>query len=242
MRRDSSSPKKLCFFGECVRHGDGIEPFANPTARLPVSRPPARRVRGYEIVVQGRDVAQSLPTFGISGSAVLFSASSMSNDLGKQMEVSDYDILESTPEVEDNGTAVRVASFVSLLAGFFFFVTPWTFGRWMDLGAWNCHVAGGIVLALAGTRLLWPLSFRGFSRANAVLAVWIALSPWIFGYTEHGARIANSLALGTALLVSSLLSARVSVMKGTGLAENTWDLPPGEHSKPRIRASGESAV
>ena len=136
------------------------------------------------------------------------------------MEVSDYDNASMTPELEDTSIAVRAASFVSFLAGFFFLLSPVTFGQWMDAGAWNCHFIGTIVVALAGARLLWPLSYRGFSFANSMLAVWIGLSPWIFGYAEHGDRVANSVTLGFALLVSSLLSARIPTMKGTELAKS----------------------
>lgn len=137
------------------------------------------------------------------------------------MEVSDYNNASIEPELEDTSIAVRSASFVSFLAGFFFFVSPWTFGRWMDAGAWNCHFIGAIVVALAGARLLWPLSYRGFGFANSLFAVWIGLSPWIFGYAEHGDRIVNSVTLGFALLVCSLLSAEIPAMKGTSLAKNS---------------------
>ena len=137
------------------------------------------------------------------------------------MELSDYDDVSISPQVEDTITAVRVASFVSFLAGLAFFASPWTFGRWMDTGAWNCRFIGGLAMALAGARLLWPLSYRMFSFANACFGLWIAFSPWIFSYGEHGGRVANSLTLGLALLTCSLISTRVEGMEGTPLDQFT---------------------
>jgi len=50
----------------------------------------------------------------------------------------------------------------------------------------------------------------GLSLTNSVLAVWIFLSPWIFGYTDNMAEWINSLAIGVVIFALSLLSARIT--------------------------------
>jgi hypothetical protein len=58
--------------------------------------------------------------------------------------------------------------------------------------------------------MLAPAPTSGFSRVTAVLAIWVFISPWVYGYTANGPRLTNSLAVGVFIFAFSLVAARTS--------------------------------
>lgn len=111
------------------------------------------------------------------------------------------------PEQEDIMTAVRTASFMVAVAALWFFVSPWAYGFSLQESAANAWAVGALMVVFAGLRLLAPRHTGGFSRVNSVLAVWVFLSPWIYGFASQSARLTNCIAVGTFIFVLSMISA-----------------------------------
>jgi hypothetical protein len=113
--------------------------------------------------------------------------------------------------LSDNITAVRVATLASAVAALWCFVSPWSYYGVSDTGhAWNGWIFGGIMFLFAAVRAWRPWSAAGLSSANAVMALWIFVSPWVFGYTNNMAEWINSLAIGLLIFATSVLSARIT--------------------------------
>lgn len=112
------------------------------------------------------------------------------------------------PQVWDRVIAVRFISGFSALAAFSFFLTPITFyGVSEQPYGLNAILAGGLLLTLALTRILWPGWSTVLSWINAVLGVWLVLSPWVFGYSDWFALTVNSVGAGLAIIAFSIFSA-----------------------------------
>lgn len=116
-----------------------------------------------------------------------------------------------TPQIRDEVIAVRTASFMVMAAALWFFVSPWTyFGGSDSRSAWNTWLAGAVMFLLALARSWRPINTRIFSRVNTVIGIWVAISPWVFGYSNHTGRLVNSLCVGIAVLCLSLAAARTT--------------------------------
>jgi hypothetical protein len=114
------------------------------------------------------------------------------------------------PEQQDVAIAAQTTSLMVAIASLWFFVSPWAYGFSLHESAWNSWMVGAIMLAFSSIRLLSPAHTSGFSRVNAVLAVWVFLSPWIYGYSVNGPRLTNSLAVGVFIFALSLVSAKTT--------------------------------
>src|SRR6185437_13449984 len=114
------------------------------------------------------------------------------------------------PEQEDDATAVRTASLMVAVAALWFFVSPWAYGFSLQESAANAWGVGAVMFVFAGLRLLAPRHTGGFSRVNSVLAVWVFLSPWIYGFVSHSARLTNCVAVGIFIFVLSMISANTT--------------------------------
>lgn len=78
---------------------------------------------------------------------------------------------------------------------------------------WNALIVGGCVVMMATMRLVFVREARAFRIAHVMLGVWLAASPWIFGYTDDPLLFWNSVVCGlsiAALAVWSLLRYRDS--------------------------------
>jgi hypothetical protein len=112
------------------------------------------------------------------------------------------------PEVWDRLSAARFTSGFCALAAMSFFVTPVTFfGVSEQPYGTNAWLAGGLILVLALTRTLFPGGSTIASWSNAVLGVWVIVSPWIFSYTDNLPLTVNSVGAGAAIIGLSLFSA-----------------------------------
>jgi hypothetical protein len=111
----------------------------------------------------------------------------------------------------DNITAVRVATLASAVASLWCFVSQWSYyGVSNTAHAWNGWIVGPIMFAFAAARLYRPWLAAGLSWSNAILGIWIFLSPWIFGYTGNMAEWINSLSIGVVVCASSIIAARIT--------------------------------
>jgi hypothetical protein len=105
---------------------------------------------------------------------------------------------------------VRTASTIVLLAGIWYFVSPWIYGTYGQSNAWNAWVVGAIIFSLGCSRVARPALWIGLSWCNMVLGIWTFFSPWIYGYTGTQGRFVNSLCVGIVVFVLSIVSASIS--------------------------------
>jgi hypothetical protein len=93
---------------------------------------------------------------------------------------------------------------IAVAAGVWFIISPAAFGLapW-DTTDWNNAITGGLVVALGLVSLVRgrcaPPPIR---RIIAVLGAWIAISPWVFGYSDNLDRLINTVGVGIVLLVA----------------------------------------
>ena len=73
-----------------------------------------------------------------------------------------------TPTTESKQTqAMKVASTIALLAGLWYFVSPWVYGVYAATNSWNNWIVGAVVVILAAIRLGSPMK----------ILVWAGLGP-----------------------------------------------------------------
>lgn len=112
-----------------------------------------------------------------------------------------------TPTMESKDTGMQAAGIICLLAGIWFFISPWVYGTASNANSWNSWIVGAVVVILSAIRLSNPMKTVGLSWVNCLLGVWAFVSPWIYGYTvEHG-RFINSLCVGVILFIAAITSA-----------------------------------
>jgi len=100
----------------------------------------------------------------------------------------------------------RGASLIALLAGLWLFVSPFTYGAFGNSNAWNSWIVGALIFLLALIRMNRPAA-TGLSRFNSILGIWIAVSPWVFGYTGNSGRVVNSVFVGLIVFCAGLVGA-----------------------------------
>lgn len=111
------------------------------------------------------------------------------------------------PEAQDRLTAARFTTFVTTLAAFCFFLSPVLyFGVSEQANAFNAWIIGGLMLALCIARLVTPAVTTFVSYTNAVLGLWVLISPWVFGYTNYLGHWINDMTCGSIIIGFSLFS------------------------------------
>lgn len=107
--------------------------------------------------------------------------------------------------------SARAASTITLLAGIWFFISPWVYGSWRHGVAFNNWFASALIIWFAIARLAKPAYSTAMCWCNMVMGIWVFCSPWIYGYAGFdGARFINSLVVGFIIFVFSLVSLRIS--------------------------------
>ncbi len=112
-------------------------------------------------------------------------------------------------------TGTRTASTIVLLAGIWFFVSPWIYGAYTQHSAWNAWIVGAIMFILGCIRVARPAHFTALSYCNMVLGIWTFFSPWTYGYTASQGRFVNTLCIGIIVFVLSIVSASIAARTHT---------------------------
>ena len=120
-----------------------------------------------------------------------------------------------SPVTRNTATYGRAASTICLLAGIWFFVSPWVYGAAGSPNAWNSWIVGAVIFIVGAIRLSRPVYSAGLSWLNTVLGIWVFFSPWIYGYVGNTERLINSLCVGVIVFVLSVVSAMSSRTRGT---------------------------
>ena len=116
-----------------------------------------------------------------------------------------------TPATTNRGDVrtAQGASIVVLLAGIWFFISPWVYGAMGARSAWNSWIVGVTMVILAAVRISNPLTTVGASWVNCALGIWAFISPWIYRYTFNHGRFSNSLFVGVIVFLASIVSANM---------------------------------
>ncbi|HEU4585369.1 MAG TPA: SPW repeat protein [Gemmatimonadaceae bacterium] len=104
---------------------------------------------------------------------------------------------------------VRVASGLNFLAGIWIIISAWVYGAIYTSGsAWNSIIVGIVIAVFSAIRFFSPRSAVGLSWINALLGIWMIISPWVFGYAgTNTARMWNSVIFGIIVLILGVWSA-----------------------------------
>jgi hypothetical protein len=89
--------------------------------------------------------------------------------------------------ISNYASRARIASGTSILLGIWLLVSPWVFGYQVD-GApaiWNSVTVGGAVAFFAACNLLSAHPRTGLYWINVLLALWIMMSPFRYGYAAN---------------------------------------------------------
>jgi hypothetical protein len=121
----------------------------------------------------------------------------------------------TTVDTAKQMAAARAASTIVLLAGIWFFVSPWVYGAYTHGSAWNSWIVGAIMFILGCIRISRPVYSTALSWWNMVLGIWAFCSPWIYGYTGNTGRFINSLCVGVIVFILSIVSARIGSRTST---------------------------
>ena len=103
----------------------------------------------------------------------------------------------------------KFAASVALVAGLWFFASPWVYGSYLLLESWNNWMVGFVITVLTVARL----SVADLKRTqwipwiNGLLAIWIFSSPWVYQYAANTDRVLNSVCVGVILFVTATWSA-----------------------------------
>jgi hypothetical protein len=93
------------------------------------------------------------------------------------------------------------------MASFWFLITPLTFfGVSAQDSAWNAWIVGSAMTLASLIRISHPKGTAVFSLLNAVLSIWVLISPFVFGYVHETYRFINTLSIGLLILGLSLTS------------------------------------
>jgi len=103
---------------------------------------------------------------------------------------------------------VRFASGINIIAGIWTIISPWVYGFYNGVGnVWNSVIVGIIIAIFAAIRFFGTAGTVWLSWINALLGIWLILSPWIYGFTDNTGRKWNSVIVGIVVLVLSIWSA-----------------------------------
>ncbi len=108
--------------------------------------------------------------------------------------------------VSSDSHPARGASIIALLAGLWFFVSPWVYGAYGNADAWNSWIVGGLIFLLALIQEGKPGAVV-LSWFNVILGAWTFASPWVYGYTGNTGRFINSLGVGVIVFCAALVCA-----------------------------------
>ena len=98
------------------------------------------------------------------------------------------------------------ASSIAALAGLWLFFSPWGYGAYANLSAWNSWIVGALIVALAVRRMTHPAE-TNLSWVNSLIGLWVFFSPWVYGYAGDSGRFINNLFVGVVVFCFAIIGA-----------------------------------
>jgi len=91
----------------------------------------------------------------------------------------------------------RWQDWFNLLLGAWFFASPWLMNYASELpkAAWNAWVAGAGIVLFAAVAYMMPKAWE--EAVNILLGAWVAVSPWVLGFTANKDVTTNSIVIGS---------------------------------------------
>ncbi|HET7035272.1 MAG TPA: SPW repeat protein [Thermomicrobiaceae bacterium] len=101
-----------------------------------------------------------------------------------------------------------VASGINLILGLWLIIAPFVLGfSGQTHSEWNSVIIGILVATIAAIRIWGGRGASWLSWINAGLALWLIVSPWIYGNSDVTAILWNDIIVGAVILVLSVWSA-----------------------------------
>jgi len=107
---------------------------------------------------------------------------------------------------------IATASGLDVLAGLWILISPWVVGFQMVNSALTNNVLFGIAITvLAAIRFFGAFDLAALSWINALLGVWVLISPWALGFDYSHAPMINNVIMGIVVIVLAICSALATV-------------------------------
>jgi hypothetical protein len=92
---------------------------------------------------------------------------------------------------------------VNLILGLWMLASPWVLNYQAEPNpTWNAVVVGVLIAAVAVSALVAVMAWQEW--ANVVLGIWLAISPWVLGFTALSAVMWNAVVVGLLVAVFAL--------------------------------------
>lgn len=96
--------------------------------------------------------------------------------------------------------ANRWEDWSNLFLAIWLFISPWTFGFTTSAAAaWNAWIVA-VIVGLVAASALYQV-YRWEEWTNVALGIWLAISPWVLGFTGAAAAARNAVLVGLLVLV-----------------------------------------
>ena len=100
------------------------------------------------------------------------------------------------------GNSNRWEDWGNLLLGAWLFVSPWVLQFAAGTGsnatvasaAWNAWISGGVIAVIAVVALFQLQQWEEW--ANVLVGIWVAISPWVLGFTSLTTATSNAVIVG----------------------------------------------
>lgn len=104
----------------------------------------------------------------------------------------------------------RWEDWINLVIGVWLFLSPWILGyiATRNAASWNAFIVGGAFVVFTVWALSIPKPWEEW--INALLGLWLVISPWVLGFAGSMTAMWNALICGAIVLVISLEATRSS--------------------------------
>jgi hypothetical protein len=111
---------------------------------------------------------------------------------------------------------VQLASGANLAVGLWLLIAPFVlaYNVASDAATWNDVIVGIVVASLAAIRAFGAYSQGWLSWSNVALGVWLIITPFALGYSEHADPLWNDIIVGVIVASLGTWSALESTRRG----------------------------
>ncbi len=111
--------------------------------------------------------------------------------------------------MDRNNQQARIPSALNILFSLWLIASPWLLGYFTKslVALWDAIIVGVIVLVLSWIRENNPATAPWMSWVNAVLGIWMIISPFILGVAAVPGVMVDFIIVGIAFLVFGIWSA-----------------------------------
>jgi hypothetical protein len=106
---------------------------------------------------------------------------------------------------------ITTAGILSIIAGIWILISPWVRGYAVDTGGmWNSVIVGIVIAVLALIRASGAYTLAWLSWINAILGLWLIISPWVYDYDNNTEGNWNSIILSIIVCILAVWGAQAS--------------------------------